>query len=216
MTLQLPEAIAGVEIPDTALLREVTEFIRDAEDDLLFDHSRRVFVFAALRGRRLGVQPDLSLLYIAAMFHDLGLTQRYRSSKRRFEVDSADAARDFLLDRGVDAADIRKVWLGIALHTTQGVPQFMEPEVALVKAGVETDVIGAGRDDLDEDAIAAIITAHPRPGFKRGFLRALTDGLKFRPHTTFGVMNADVLEHYDPTFVRDDFVEMVLNSSWPE
>lgn len=192
------------------------EAIRNAEDDLLFDHSRRVFVFAALQGRRRGLQPDLDLLYTATMFHDLGLTQRYRSSRLRFEIDGANAARDFLLRRGVDDADIRKVWLGIALHTTPGVTQFMEPEVALVKAGVETDVVGVGRDNISAEAIAAVIGAHPRPDFKRRFLGALTDGLKHRPHTTFGVMNADVLQHYDPTFVRDDFVDLVLNSAWPE
>ncbi|MFG1929393.1 HD domain-containing protein [Mycobacterium sp. NPDC048908] len=216
MAPQSTQTIAGVAIPDTALVREVTEFIRDSEDDLLFDHSRRVFLFAALQGRRLGLQPDPELLYAAAMFHDLGLTRGYRCSMLRFEVDGADAARDFLLHRGVDSADAHKVWLSIALHTTPGVTQFLEPEIALVKAGVETDVVGIGRDHLSSDAIAAVTSAHPRPDFKRGFVAALANGLKHRPHTTFGVMNADVLQHYDPAFVPDDFVDIILNSSWPE
>jgi len=81
--------IADIAIPDTALVREITEFVRDAEDDLLFDHSRRVFLFGALQGRRRGLQPDLELLYAGAMFHDMGLTQRYRTSTLRFEVDGA-------------------------------------------------------------------------------------------------------------------------------
>jgi HD superfamily phosphodiesterase len=216
MAPQSVQTIAGVIIPDTALVREVTDFIRDTEDDVLYDHSRRVFLFAALQGHRLCLQPDPELLYVAAMFHDFGLTQRFGSSMLRFEIDGANAARDFLLHRGVDSADAYKVWLSIALHTTPAVPQLMEPEIALVKIGVETDVVGVGRDHLSSDAIAAVTTAHPRPEFKRRFLAALTDGLKHRPHTTFGVMNADVLQHYDPTFVRDDFVDIVLNSPWPE
>jgi hypothetical protein len=216
MSIGSIQTIAGVVIPDTGLVREVTDFIRNAEDDLLFDHSRRVFLFAALHGRRLGLQPEFDLLYAAAMFHDLGLTQRYRTSLQRFEIDGANAARDFLLNRGVDAADARKVWLSIALHNTPGVPRFLEPEIALVNAGVETDVAGIGREDLSSEAIAAVIAAHPRPGFKRRILAALTDGLKHRPRTTFGVMNADVLQHYDPTFVRDDFVDIVLKSPWAE
>ncbi|WP_101949122.1 HD domain-containing protein [Mycobacterium sp. 3519A] len=216
MAPQSPQTIAGVAIPDTALAREVTEFIRNSEDDVLFDHSRRVYLFAALQARRLGLQPDAELLYAGAMFHDFGLTRRYRSSMLRFEVDGANAARDFLLHRGVDSAAVHKVWLSIALHTTPGVTQFLEPEIALVKAGVETDVVGVGRDQLSSDAIAAITTAHPRPDFKRSFLAALNNGLKHRPHTTFGVMNADVLQHYDPAFVPDDFVDVILNSSWPE
>src|ERR1700760_5090613 len=136
------QTIAGIAIPDSDLVRDTTEYIRDVEGDLLFDHSRRVFLFGALQGRRRGLRPDLELLYAGAMFHDLGLTERYRSSTLRFEVDGANAARDFLLEHGVDEADADKVWLGIALHTTPGVPEFRAPETALVTAGVETDVLG--------------------------------------------------------------------------
>jgi HD superfamily phosphodiesterase len=210
------ETIADIVIPDTALVRDVTAFIRDAEDDLLFDHSRRVFLFGALQGRRRGLQPDLELLYVGAMFHDIGLTDPYRTSMLRFEVDGANAAREFLLERGVDEGDARKVWLSIALHTTPNVPEFLEPEIALVTAGVETDVLGIGRDDLSSEALAAVTAAHPRPDFKRRILRAFTDGNKHRPRSTFGNVNADVLEHFDPSFVRDDFVDIILNNSWPE
>jgi HD superfamily phosphodiesterase len=210
------ETIADIVIPDTPLVRDVTALIRDAENDLLFDHSRRVFLFGALQGRRRGLQPDLELLYVGAMFHDIGLTEPYRTSALRFEVDGANAARDFLLQHGVDEADARKVWLSIALHTTPNVPEFLEPEIALVTAGVETDVLGIGRGDLTPEALAAVTAAHPRPDFKRRILQAFTDGNKHRPHSTFGNVNADVLAHFDPSFVRDDFVDVILNNSWPE
>lgn len=216
MTSSSIESIAGIQIPDTALVREATDFIRDAEDDLLFNHSRRVFLFGALRGLRRGMQPDLELLYVAAMFHDLGLTGRYRTSTVRFEVDGADAARDFLTARGVDRADADKVWLGIALHTTPGVPEFLAPEVALLQAGVEVDVVGVGRDDLAPDDLAAVTAAHPRPDFKNRILAAFNDGMKHRPQTTAGTMNADVLAHFDPAFERVDFVDKILHNSWPE
>jgi HD domain-containing protein len=210
------DTIAGIVIPDTPLVRAVTDFIRDAEDDVLFDHSRRVFFFGALQGRRRGLQPDLELLYAGAMFHDLGLTQRYRSSTLRFEVDSANAAREFLVQHGVDIADADKVWLGIALHTTPGIPEFLEPEIALVTAGVETDVLGIGRDDLLPDALAAVTGAHPRPDFKRRILVTFNDGMKHRPDSTFGTVNADVLQYFDSTFVRDNFVDIILNNTWSE
>jgi HD superfamily phosphodiesterase len=210
------ETIADIVIPDTPLVRDVTALIRDAENDLLFDHSRRVFLFGALQGRRRGLQPDLELLYVGAMFHDIGLTEPYRTSALRFEVDGANAARNFLLQHGVDEADARKVWLSIALHTTPNVPEFLEPEIALVTAGVETDVLGIGRGDLTPEALAAVTAAHPRPDFKRRILQAFTDGNKHRPHSTFGNVNADVLAHFDPSFVRDDFVDVILNNSWPE
>jgi len=216
MTATPAQHIAGIDIPDTPLVREITEYIRDTEDDLLYNHSRRVFLFGALQGRRRGLQPDLELLYAGAMFHDIGLTENYRTSMVRFEVDGANAARDFLLQRGVDDAEARKVWLSIALHTTPGVPEFLEPEIALVTAGVETDVLGIGRDDLSSDALDAVTAAHPRPDFKNRILRAFTDGMKHRPRSTFGTVNADVLEHFDDSFVRDDFVEIIRANSWPQ
>jgi HD superfamily phosphodiesterase len=216
MDTQSMESIADIVIPDTPLVREITDYIRGAENDLLFNHSRRVFLFGALQGRRRGLNPDLELLYAGAMFHDLGLTERYRGSDVRFEVDGANAARDFLLERGVDKADADKVWLGIALHTTPGIPEFLDDEIALVTAGVETDVLGIGRDDLAADALAAVTAAHPRPDFKRNILAAFNDGMKHRPQTTFGTVNDDVLAHFDPTFVRENFVDIIQNNTWPE
>jgi HD superfamily phosphodiesterase len=216
MSAASTQSIAGIAIPDTPLTREITEYIRDTEDDLLFNHSRRVFLFGTLQGHRRGLQPDPELLYAGAMFHDIGLTEGYRTSMLRFEVDGANAARDFLLERGVDETTARKVWLSIALHTTPGVPEFLDPEIALVTAGVETDVLGIGRSDLSSDAIEAVTAAHPRPDFKNRILRAFNDGMKHRPDSTFGTMNADVLQHFDDSFVRDDFVQVILNNSWPE
>jgi HD domain len=216
MTAASAQHIAGIAIPDTPLVREITDYIRDTEDELLFNHSRRVFLFGALQGRRRGLRPDLELLYAGAMFHDIGLTGGYRSSMLRFEVDGANAARHFLLERGVDDTTARKVWLSIALHTTPGVPEFLEPEIALVTAGVETDVLGIDRNELSSEAIEAVIAAHPRPDFKNRILRAFTDGMKHRPRSTFGTVNADVLQHFDDSFVRDDFVEIIRSNSWPE
>jgi hypothetical protein len=116
-----------------------------------------------------------TIAYAGAMFHDIGLSAGYRESTLRFEVDDANAARDFLLARGADESTVRKVWLSIALHTTPGVPEFLDAEIALVTAGVETDVLGIGRDDLSEEALAAVTAAHPRPDFKRRILQAFAD-----------------------------------------
>lgn len=217
MTTSRTTTVAGVDIPDSPLVRATTEFIREREDDLLYDHSVRVFLFGALQGRRRGIAVDHELLYVGAMFHDLGLTDPFRTeSALRFEVDGANAARDFLLEHGVDEMSARKVWLGIALHTTPGIPEFLDPETALVTAGVETDVLGIGRSDLSQEAIDAVTAAHPRPDFKRRILQAFTEGVQRRPDSTFGTVNADVLAHYDPSFVREDFVDIILANSWSE
>jgi HD superfamily phosphodiesterase len=205
-----------IQIPDTELARAATEFVRAHTTDLVYDHSRRVFHWGRLQGRNRDLSFDPELLYVAAMFHDIGLGEAYRGSGRRFEVDGADAARTFLREHGVPDDSIRRVWTAIALHTTPGIPEFMEPEVALLTAGVEYDVLGLGYHDIDPATRAAVVAEHPRPDFKRRILRAFTEGIAPKPETTFGNVKADVLQHYVPGFQRGDFVTTILDSDWPE
>jgi HD superfamily phosphodiesterase len=210
------QTAAGVTVPDTKLAREATELIRDRTSDLVYHHSRRVFFWGSLQGRNRDLSYDPELLYIGAMFHDLGLNEEYRRSDRRFEVSSADEARRFLRGHGVTEDSTRRVWTAIALHTTPGIPEFMEPEVALVTAGVETDVLGIGYHDISDADRAAVTALHPRPDFKRQILQAFNDGMAPRPDTTFGTVNADVLERFVPGFKRGNFVDVIQNSDWPE
>jgi hypothetical protein len=208
--------IADIEIPDSKLVTEATELVRDLTNDLIYHHSRRVFLFGSLQGRALGLKHDPEMLYVGAMFHDLGLTPTYRDSMQRFEIDGADAAADFLRQRGVGEPQADAVWTAIALHTTPEVPYHMAPEIALVTAGVETDVLGIALDRISAEARAEVVAAHPRPDFKNRILRAFTEGFEHRPDSTFGTVNADVLEHFVPGFRRGDFVDVILNSGWPE
>jgi hypothetical protein len=210
------QTAAGVTVPDTKLAREATDFIRSSTSDLIYNHSRRVFWFGSLQGRNRGLSFDPELLYIGAMFHDLGLNEEFRSSGRRFEIESAFAARRFLESHGVPLDSIRRVFTAIALHTTPGVPEFMEPEIALVTAGVEYDVLGIGYHDVGDADRAGILALHPRPGFKRQILKAFTDGMARKPDTTFGTVNADVLDRFVPGFERANFVDIIESSDWPE
>jgi len=214
--MSVNEAAAGVTTPDTRLAREATELIRDRTSDLVYHHSRRVFWWGSLQGRNRDLSFDPEVLYVAAMFHDLGLNAEFRQSGRRFEVDSADEARRFLQSHGVSEDSIRRVWTAIALHTTPGIPEFMEPEVALVTAGVEYDVLGIGYHDISDADRAAITALHPRRDFKRRILQAFTEGIAPRPDTTFGNVKADVLERFVPGFRRGNFVDVILNSDWPQ
>ena len=124
------------------MARDLTQLIRDTESELLFNHSTRVYLFGALTGQRKGLKFNPELLYVGAMFHDIGLTERYRQSQNRFEVDGANAARDFLRSYGIPETDVELIWDAIALHTTPGIPEHKKAEVALVTSGVEMDVLG--------------------------------------------------------------------------
>jgi len=211
----MKEVIAGIRIPDSQMAREATELVRDTESALLFNHSRRVFLFGALTGERRKLAYDAELLYIGAMFHDMGLQPPYSSATERFEVDGANAARDFLLRKGIAEPEVEQVWDAIALHTTPGIPQHKKPVVALVTAGVEMDVLGLAYDEFSAEQRSQVVKAHPREAdFKEGIIEAFTQGTIFKPETTFGNVKADVLALKDPTYKRLNFCGMILGSSW--
>src|SRR5271163_2240511 len=186
--------ISGIRVPDSKLAGEITEFIRDTEPTLLFNHSSRVYYFGALAGQRRGLKFDAELLYAGAMFHDIGLVAAYSSDADRFEVDGANAARDFLRLHNISEQEIDHVWTAIALHTTPGIPQYMHPVVALVTAGVEMDVLGIAFSEFSGADREAIVAAYPRTEhFKEDIIQTFYDGIKHKPETTFGNVKADVL-----------------------
>ncbi len=212
----MPKPVPGVAIPDSSLAREVTELVRDTEPPLLFHHSSRVYYWAALTGKRRELRFDPELLYAGAMFHDMGLTPAYASANERFEVDGANAARDFLRSHGIAERDIETVWTAIALHTTPGIPQHMHPVIALVTAGVEMDVLGIAFSKFTDTERDAVVRVHPRPArFKEEIIQAFYDGIHRKPETTFGNVKADVLADKDPSFRPENFCRVIRASAWP-
>ena len=213
----MTEIIAGVRIPDSAMAKAATQFVRDVEDDLLYNHSRRVFLWGALAGKRRELAYDPELLYVGAMFHDVGLTKAHSSPDLRFEVDGANAARDFLQGYGVPERDVEDVWTSIALHTTPGVPEHMRSTVALVTAGVEMDVLGIDFHAFSPEHRAQVCACHPREAnFKEGIIDHFAEGIAHKPETTFGNVKADVLALKDPEgFRRQNFCSIILGSAWP-
>ena len=208
--------IAGVAIPDGALARDATELVGDIGTPLLYEHSRRVFLWGSLLGRRQGLEYDPELLYVGAMFHDVGLLDGHRSAHERFEIDGANEARRFLEARGVAEEQVMTVWLSIALHTTPQVPGYLQPEVRLVQLGAGYDVVGRLYDDVPAEQRDAVLAAHPRTGFKDGIVEAFYEGIKDKPETAYGTMNADILEAKDPSYVRPDFCALIRGAAFAD
>jgi hypothetical protein len=71
----------------------------------------------------------------------------HSSPDKRFEVDGANFARNFLNSRGTNAQDLDTVWTSIALH----IPEFMHPVIALLTAGVNMDVLGTAYESFAEN-----------------------------------------------------------------
>src|SRR5262249_26338508 len=131
-------------IPDPLLAKEATALLREHSTDLLINHSIRVYLFAAEQGRQQKLCFDPELLSVPTTFHDFDVIKKFSSKNERFEVDGANAARQFLTAHNVSEERVQTVWEAIARHTTSGVTQYMRPEVVLLYSGMALDVLGRG------------------------------------------------------------------------
>jgi HD superfamily phosphodiesterase len=71
------------------------------------------------------VSADRELLYLGAIMHDLGLTERF-DAEQRFEVNGADAARAFVLEHGLSDEKAEIVWDAndfVALALSHSIPR---------------------------------------------------------------------------------------------
>lgn len=214
--MNMVNSVAGVKIPDSKIAKEAADLLREYGSELLWNHSNRAYLFGEIQGREAGLKYDSELLYVSALFHDLGLTSQYSSPDKRFEVDGANAARSFLQQHSMEDESVRLVWDAIALHTTIGVAEYKESEVSLLYSGVGLDVMGDGYHQFPEKLREEVVSAYPRNNFKEKILPAFYEGFKHKPETTFGNIKADVCERFMPDYKSPDFCECVLHSPWKE
>lgn len=212
----MPNLVYVPVIPDSLLAKEATDVLREHSTDLLFNHSIRVYLFAAEQGRHQKLRFDPELLYVAAAFHDLGLIERYSSQDERFEVDGANAARQFLNAHNIAEDQVQAVWDAIALHTTPGIPRYMRPEVALLNSGVLLDVLGVGFDQFPAELREEIVSRYPRKNFKQDFIHEYYAGFAHKPATTYGTVNASVYEHFNPGYKSPNACDLIAASPFPD
>jgi hypothetical protein len=212
----MPNLVHVPVIPDSLLAKEATDILREHSTDLLFNHSVRVYLFAAEQGRHQKLRFDPELLYVAAAFHDLGLIRKFSSQTERFEVDSANAARQFLNAHNIPEDQAQAVWEAIALHTTPGIPKYMRSEVALLNSGVLLDVLGVGFDQFPAELRQEIVSRYPRRNFKNDFIREYYAGFAHKPASTYGTVNAAVYEHFNPEYKSPSACDLIAASPFPD
>src|SRR5271154_2250847 len=202
-------------VPDTQLTREATGLLHEFSTPLLFNHSHRVFFWANELGRQTGDSFDAELLFVCAAFHDMGLLKKFSSADDRFEVDSANAAGQFLEHHNVPAARIQVAWDAISLHTTPGIAAYKPIEVELLYNGVGMDSLGIGYESFDPKLRDKVVAQFPRKNFHQEIAQAFYDGFGYRPKTTEGTCNEDVCSHFIRNYKHSNFYDQVMNSPFP-
>jgi len=206
---------AGIKVPDTSLVRDAIDLARSSSEPFLFNHVMRSWLFSVLLSEDAPAGPDPELLAVAAILHDLGLTDRF-GGENRFEVDGANAARVFLKGRDISAHQSQLVWDAIALHTTRSIALHKEPEVAMTHSGVTMDVLGAGIDRISKDKQNAVLTAFPRLAFKNQLQGCLCSIIRRKPATSFDNILRDFGTRYVEGFSAPNFADLIKNAPFPE
>ncbi len=183
--------IAGIRIPDTEICKQAELLLEEVSPRTLTSHCYRTYYFAEMFGAGRGIRFDHEVLYVGALLHDLGLTERFDADSR-FEVRGADAAREFVKTHGLSDEKAETVWDAIALHTSPEIAERKGPEVALVQLGTACDMMGVGYRRLEPEQVRALIEAIPREGIESSFLDLILREVRLRPAVVTGTWMADV------------------------
>lgn len=207
--------LAGVSVPDTALISRTVDFARERSEPYLFNHVMRSWLFAALIARRQQIAHDGEVLAVTTILHDIGLAKAF-DGPLRFEVEGANAARAFARNEGMDDRRAQLIWDGVALNSTPSISLYKETEVALATMGIGLDWGGWGYEALTDAEIAGIVEAFPRLGMKERFTQAVCRIVESRPTTTYDNFTRDFGERFVPGYKPASTVDYLLNSPFKE
>ena len=207
--------LAGVAVPDTPIVSRAIEYARKHTEPYLFNHSMRSWLFAAAIAQAKGKPYDPEVLAVATVLHDIGLAQAF-SGPLRFEVEGANAAREFARGEGMNESRAQLIWDGVALNSTPSLALYKENEVALATMGIGLDWGGWGIDQFTADQVATIVDTFPLLQMKQQFTRDVCRIVESRPGTTYDNFARDFGERFVAGYTRPSTVDMLLSSPFKE
>ena len=208
-----PSVVAGVRLVDSEIARMATALSRRVSPPYLFNHAVRTYLLGSLVGKALGQRFDEELLYLACILHDLGLTERFEGDLP-FEIQGAEAAKQFLEEHRYVSERIEVVWDGIAMHASR-IAQFKRPEIALVGEGAGADVVGLDLSQIKRADLDEVLKAFPRMKFKDAFVKTCGDVVRKYPRSASGFMR-DIRERQVPDFHPHNFCDLIAQAPFSE
>src|SRR5229473_2749827 len=85
--LSLPK----MKLPNTSLSKEAYTIINVVAEPEIVNHSIRIYLLGKAYAQKKNINFEDEGLYLAALFHDLGLCPTYRNSSQPFQINSSRA-----------------------------------------------------------------------------------------------------------------------------
>lgn len=207
--------LAGVDVPDTAMIAAALEYAQRLSEPYLFNHAMRSWLFAARIGQLKNIECDREVVAVGTILHDIGLTAGV-SGPNRFEVNGADAARSFIRNQGLSDRRSQLIWDLIALNSTPSIALHKEPEVALGTMGIGLDWGGFGIEAISTAEVAEIVAAFPRLKMKHKFAEACRHLVTTRPETSYDNFLRDFGERFVPGYKSRSTVDLLMNAPFTD
>ena len=205
------QILGGITVPNTSSIAQAIAYAKAHSDEWAFNHIMRSFLFGFCIASKLDhlKDRDLEVHAVSALLHDLGWdsTGELVSADKRFEVDGANAAREFLhglktQSRSNDEWDSRRVqlvWDSIALHTSFGIVKYKEPECVACWLGILADFTGP--DNSPEGSLTwaeydSIVKEYPRLKVLTEIKEVFCGFCKTKPETTYDNLVGSYGEKY--------------------
>jgi HD domain len=207
--------LAGVWVPESPVISRAVEYARAHSEPYLFNHVMRSWLFAECLAQVNRVEHDCEVLAVATLLHDLGLSPEF-DGPLRFEVETANLARNFAQREGFDARRTQLIWDGVALNSTPSIALHKETEVRLCTLGIGLDWGGWGYESLTGQQIDAIVDAFPRLQMKQQFTRAVCRICETRAETTFDNFARDFGDRFVPGYAARSTVDLLYAAPFKE
>jgi len=206
--------LGGITVIDTPLVNRAMDYARTHSEPFLFNHAVRSWLFAVRLGQLQGIAHDAEVVAVGSLLHDLGLTNSFTGPKR-FEIEGADAAREFAREQGLDDRRVQLIWDSVALNSTPSIGLYKEAEVALCTAGIGVE-FGFQYDRIPPNEMKSILAEFPRLGMKRCFADSVCRIVRTRPETTYDNFAGDFGERFVSGYKRPSTVDFLMDAPFEE
>ncbi|MFF2148183.1 HD domain-containing protein [Kitasatospora sp. NPDC058190] len=171
-------------IPDTAACATAREVASAYCSPALLNHSVRAYLWAAAYGTSQGIAFDAELLYVAAMFHDIGLVREFDSHTVAFDEAGGHVAWVFAAGAGWPAARRTRLAEVIVRHMWDQVDVADDPEGHLLERSTSLDISGRNVDDFTAAFRGEVLARHPRLGLGDEFVSCFREQAQRKPDSS--------------------------------
>jgi hypothetical protein len=167
--------------PDSEFAVQAVQTASALCPDFMMRHCFRSYCFGAILAARNQLTLDRETFFVAAMLHDLGLSDTHADDPGSFEWVGARLAHAFCLDTGQTEVRAATVHNAIALHTSVGIVDRFQPEIALLHFGTGMDLFGTRLDEIDKETLELVLAEYPRGAFRAEFSPCLSHQARQKP-----------------------------------